>query len=257
MNDKKITIFHITRKDGTPLFLYPFNKKSNLIELFEKSSIVGLYGDEPRVESLTLLRNELYRLVEDSVKEWIAEKKFIPRFLISSAVFLIVYFLMSFIIRDPLPMVDELVGGIVSAVICYFFLMKRDRDSKKSTEMKIKLRKKVDEIVFNEDVFTKDVEQYFQYCETSEDIEELFQNILKDKSGCMFDYSDKEKVSELLESISLMFNEGDIKKYEKLLYKINSSESSTSGKNRLIKWLSSRKVDPALFALYAKITKEK
>ena len=107
--------------------------------MLENSDIDGLYGREPRVESLTLLRNDLYRQVEQSVKDWTAERKFIPRFLISTSAFLVVYFLTSFVIRDPIPMVDELLLGLAAAVVVYLVLMKRDSDSKKATEMKVSL----------------------------------------------------------------------------------------------------------------------
>ena len=253
MNESKITIFHICRKDGSPIFLYPFNKKQNLIGILDNNEISGVYGKEPRVESLTLLRNELYRLIEQAVKDWSAEKKFIPRFLITAGVFLLIYFVMSFVIRDPIPMVDEIIGGLVGAVVTYIILAKRDSDSKVATEMKVRLRNKVDEIVFNEDSFTRDVEQYLQVCETSTDLEELLNNMTADESGIMFDYSDKQKVNELMSSIRLMFNDGDISKHEKLLKKLAVDDSSGAGKNKMLRWMSSRKVDPFLFAVYAKI----
>ena len=217
MNEGKITIFHICRKDGSAIFLYPFNKKQNLIEILDNNEITGVYGKEPRVESLTMLRNELYRLIEQAVRDWSAEKKFIPRFLISTGVFLVIYFIMSVVVRDPIPMIDEIIAGLVGAVITYVILAKRDSDSKISTAMKVRLRTKVDEIVFNEDSFTRDVEQYLQVCETSKDIEDLLTNITRDESGIMFDYSDKQKVNELMSGIRHMFNDGDIVKHERLL----------------------------------------
>jgi hypothetical protein len=257
MSDNKLTIFHLYRKDGSSFFLYPFKKKQNLINILENSDISGLYGKEPRVESLTLLRNELYRQVEQSVKDWTAEKKFIPRFLISTAVFLVSYFLLSFVIRDPLPMLDELLIGIAAAVIVYIILVKRDSDSKRATEMKVKLRNKIDSIVFNEDGFTKDVESFLQNCETSSDLEQLLVNMMKDERSVMFDCSDKQKVQKLLNSIILMFDENDIKKHEKILNKLTAREDYQSGRSRMIRWMSSRKVDPFLFAVYTEIVKQK
>ncbi len=253
MDEKKITIFHIYRGNGTSIFLYPFSKRKNLIELLDKNEITGFYGKEPRVESLTLLRNELYRMIEQAVREWAAERRFLPRFLISTLLFLLLYFIMSFIIRDPVPMVDEILIGLAGAVGLYFFLAKRNADSKPATELKVRLRTKVDAIIFNEDSFTKDVEQYLQHCETTTDMEQLLMNIIGDESNIMFDYSDQEKVHELLESIMLLFDESDIRKHEKLLKKIAEEERSDVGRSRMLRWMSSKKVDPFLFAVYAKI----
>jgi hypothetical protein len=48
------------------------------------------------------------------VRAWINERRFIPRFLIASAVFLVVYLFMSLVIIDPIPVVDEVLiaGGV-------------------------------------------------------------------------------------------------------------------------------------------------
>ncbi|HAK45912.1 MAG TPA: hypothetical protein DCO79_08350 [Spirochaeta sp.] len=257
MSDTKITIFHIHRKDGSSIFLYPFNKRQNIIEILDGNEIAGVYGNEPRVESLTMLRNELYRLIEQAVRDWSAEKKFLPRFLISTAVFLLLYFVMSIVVRDPIPMIDEILIGFAGAVVTYIFLVKRDSDSKTATGMKVRLRTKVDEIVFNEDNFTKDVEQYLQACETSTDMEHLLTNMTKDESGIMFDYTDKQKVNELMDSIRMLFDDGDIKKHERMLKKISGGDSSAAGKTRMLKWMASRKVDPFLFAVYTKITQQR
>ncbi|MDC7225575.1 MAG: hypothetical protein PQJ61_02295 [Spirochaetales bacterium] len=253
MSEGKITIFHIYRKDGSSIFLYPFTPKQNLIDILDSNEIAGVYGREPRVESLTMLRNELYRLIEQSVRDWSSEKKFIPRFLLSTAVFLLLYFIMSVVIRDPIPMIDEIIVGFAGAVASYIILAKRDSDSKTATAMKVRLRTKVDEIVFNEDNFTKDVEQYLQVCETSTDMEHLLRNMTKDESGIMFDYSDRQKVNELMDSIRMMFDDSDIKKHEKMFRKLTLGDDSAVGKTRMLKWMSSRKVDPFLFAVYTKI----
>lgn len=253
MEQNKLTIFHVYRKNGTSIFLYPFTKKQNLVELLGKNDFVGAYGREPRVESLTMLRNELYRMVEQSVKDWTAERKFIPRFLISTVCFLVLYFIFSVVVRDPIPMVDELVGGLIGATLLYTYLAKRDSDSKKATEMKIRLRTKVDGIIFDEDPFVKEAELYLQHCEDSGDMEQLLINILKDEKNEMFDNTDKDKVRQFLSSIRLLYNEKEIKKHEKLLKKIRNEKKDEINQKRMLKWMSSRKVDPFLFAVYAKI----
>ena len=255
MGENKLTIFHVYRKNGTSIFLFPFSKGQNIVELLEKNDITGVYGREPRVESLTMLRNDLYRMIEQAVRDWTAEKKFIPRFLISTVVFLILYVLMSIVIRDPVPMVDEILIGLVGAALSYAFLAKRDSDSKKATEMKVKLRTKVDEIVFNEDAFVKDAELYLQHCEDSSDMEQLLLNMMKDEKNEMFTHSDKEKVRQFLSSIRLLYNEKEIQKHEKIFSKMADQENAEfeSARRRMVRWMSSRKVDPFLFAVYTKL----
>jgi hypothetical protein len=236
------------------MFLYPFSKKHNLVEMLDKKEIAGLYGKEPRVESLTLLRNDLYRMIEQAVKDWSAERKFIPRFLISAGFFLLIYFVMSVVIRDPLPMVDEILGGLAGSAIMYAFLARRASDSKSATELKIKLRSKVDEIVFDEDPFVKDAEEYLGHCEDISDMEQLLVNMTSDENSVMFDSSDNSKTRQFLECIRLLYNEKDIKRHERLFSRLVNSKNADESQKKILRWMNSKKVDPFLFAVYTKVS---
>ena len=257
MSTNMLTIFHVYRKDGTSIFLYPFSEKKNLVEILERSDITGLYGKEPRVESLTMLRNELYRMIERSVREWTAERRFIPRFLLSAAVFLLLYFVMSVVIRDPIPMVDELIIGLVGSLIFYGFLTRRAADSKTATAMKIKLRTKIDEIVFNEDPFVKDAEDYLQNCEGTADPAELLENIINSGEKKLFSNADGLRVEQFLDCISLRYDEKEIRRNGKLLSRMTENRDDQVELKKILKWMSHRKVDPFLFAVYARINREK
>lgn len=80
----------------------------------------GWYGREPGVEDVRLLRKSLRELSEKRLRERDAEEFFIPRFLGSAGVFLVVFFVLSFGIRDPLPYVDEFVAGLVAALAVFW-----------------------------------------------------------------------------------------------------------------------------------------
>ena len=148
---RRTYLFHLSRNDGRSFFLDPFGNPNELIPILEEGDIVGLYGREPRVETITHFRNELYRGVESAVKSWMAEQRFIPRFLISSGVFLVTYLFLSLAIRDPLPMVDELLLAMAASIVLYFVLSRRDLSSTRSSKKRAELRGKVDAIYFHED----------------------------------------------------------------------------------------------------------
>ena len=254
MDDNKLIIFHIYRKNGTSMFLYPFSKKNNLVELLEKKEITGLYGKEPRVESLTLLRNDFYRMIEKAVKDWSAERKFIPRFLISAGFFLLLYFIASVVIRDPVPMVDEILIGLAGSAIMYAFLTRRASDSKSATELKIRLRSKVDEIVFEEDPFVKDAEEYLGHCEDISDMEQLLVNMTSDENSVMFDSSDNNKTRQFSECIRLLYDEKDIKRHERMFSRLANNKNTDEGQKKILRWMNSKKVDPFLFAVYTRVS---
>lgn len=252
-----IMMFHITGLDGMPLFLYPFSKKNNLIKLLDFESMSGFYGSEPMVESITYLRNEMYRVVELAVKDWRAEKRFIPRFLISTAVFLVVYFTFSFMIRDPIPMIDEIIAGIIASVVCYFALVKRDYGSRIPTEMRIRLRKKFDEVVFHYDEFVLRSEEVYQYYESLQDTEVVLETLLRSEKNIYIDEEDGEKSRAFADNIRLFFDEKELSKnVRKFLRLKNGKAENGYYKKRIIRWMSKRKINPYMFALYVELTEK-
>ena len=151
-------IYLLTRRDGTPLFISPFHDPTSLLERETDDTYEGLYGSEPRVEAITKLRNELYRRIESDVRDWINERRFIPRFLISAGVFLVVYLFLSLVIRDPIPLIDELLLGLAGAVASYLAIGRRFEQSSAASNKRIALRAKVDAIVFHESPFLSELE---------------------------------------------------------------------------------------------------
>lgn len=158
-NGNSVTLYHLSRRDGTSLFLHPFRKAGSILEVGSSTELRGRYGSEPRVESLTLFRNELYRRIERDVRNWINERRFIPRFLIASAAFLVVYLFMSLIIRDPIPVVDEVLiaGGV--AIFTFVIVGRYFEQSRLAGERRVTLRSKVDNAVFSEDPFVHELEK--------------------------------------------------------------------------------------------------
>ncbi len=155
---KLMNLYHVTRRDGTPLFVHPFIVPGSTLNIDSATELYGRYGSEPRVESLTLLRNELYRRIDADVRTWIGEQRFIPRFLISAAAFLLSFLFMSLVIRDPVPVVDELLISGAIATVVFLVVGKRFVQSEPAGKRRIMLRSKVDGIVFTESPFVRELE---------------------------------------------------------------------------------------------------
>jgi hypothetical protein len=153
-----ITIYHFSRRDGTALFIHPLEKPGTMLEVTDEIALQGRYGREPRVESVTMLRNELYRRIETDVRDWINERRFIPRFLIASTIFLMVYLFMAVVIRDPIPIVDELLIAGGSGIAGFFVVGRRFEQSRVASRRRVALRAKVDGVVFSESPFVLEAE---------------------------------------------------------------------------------------------------
>ncbi|MFP4301560.1 MAG: hypothetical protein ACLFPW_13860 [Spirochaetaceae bacterium] len=158
----ELSLYHLTRGNGDPLFVHPFTQSGSTFKLLDAAKVLGEYGQEPRVESLTMFRNQMYRRIEEDVRAWIAEKRFLPRFLAAAGVFLITYLLFSLVVRDPIPMVDELLLALAASLGTYVLLGRRDLRSEEASKRRIALRNKVDGAVFTESEFLKEIEETVQ-----------------------------------------------------------------------------------------------
>jgi hypothetical protein len=177
-DEEKTYIFHIHRKDGSSLLLHPLSPPAKVVEILEKEPLEGRYGLEPRVEVLTGLRDELYRQVELGVRHWMAEQRFVPKFLIASGAFVAAYLFFSIVVRDPLPVIDEVVLGLAAAVGSFVLLGRRDLASQRAAKKRLDLRQVVDRIAFRESEFVKTVEEALHSAE-GQSVEQVVRRIVE------------------------------------------------------------------------------
>jgi len=247
-----VHIFHLYRKDGTAVFLHPFRKSDKLFQLLERETISGHYGTEPRVESLTLFRNELYRLVETEVRRWVADARFIPRFLISAVIFLVSYLFLSFVVRDPVPMLDELAVSLGLSILGYILLGRRDLKSDAALKRRIALRNKVDSIVFTESEFVRRLETAL-IAKEDEEASELLAQVAAGNEALLAE-GHAEEAEQLVEYLDGMFRSSELKKTQKQLRRMEGLPEGE--KDSVKRWIESRKVDMPLLALYMQLKKE-
>lgn len=252
MNVKEKTyIYHIYRQDGTSLFLHPFTSPAKLIALIERSEIEGKYGREPRVESLTLFRNELYRMIENGVKEWVSELRFIPKFLISSAVFLFTYLFLSLVVRDPVPVFDEIVLGLAASVAVYLVLGRKDMRSDLVLKKRVALRSVVDRIMFTESDFIRDMEALLHETETRK-VDDVLEYLMH-PGGKVFSDDEAKDARQLLQYLERRFEGSELKRKERLVLKLSRENQGRRAQELVSRWLSTEKIDLPLFILYTRV----
>jgi hypothetical protein len=247
-----VHIFHLYRKDGTAVFLQPFRNTDRFLALLDKATVVGHYGSEPRVESLTLFRNELYRLVETEVKRWVADAKFIPRFIISAAVFLVSYLFLSFVVRDPLPILDEVAVSLGVSIVAYILLGRRDMKSEAALKKRIALRSKIDTIAFTESEFVRRLETALTAGEEG-NIDFLIEQVTAGNSALLAE-GHEEEAEQIVGYLEKMFGSSEFKRTTKQLRRLQAGDERE--RDSVKKWLSSRKVDVGMLTLYVQLKKE-
>jgi hypothetical protein len=254
----KTYIFHIYRRDGSSLFLHPFHPPEKIVEMLAGGPIEGRYGREPQVEELASFRNELYRRIEDGVKRWLADVRFIPKFLIAAGLFVVTYFFFSYVVRDPLPVIDELVLGIVAAVAYFILRGRRDLASKQAVKKRLDLRLIVDRVAFRESGFVKQVEEALHGVET-EGAEELIRRIVepvRQELGEPY----REEAGQLIRLLEGRFDlhrlEREERAWRRQVERAKPSTGAASGTRRDFgRLLKSKKYDFPLYAVYKSFKK--
>jgi len=248
-----VTIFHLYRKDGSALFLHPFHDIERFLDIIQTTDVEGRYGREPRVESFTLFRNDLYRMADIAVRKWVSQARFIPRFLISAAAFLLTYLFLSFAIGDPLPMIDELVVGVLVGFLTYVTVNRVDIRSEAVARRTRDLRAKIDRIYFQNDPFVLEVESELERSE-SEPPERILDSILG-RSDIAFSIENEREAVQLIEYLDRRFNRKDVRRQERLLERTKSESNAFRTVESLTRWAETRKIDLRLFALYKQMKK--
>jgi hypothetical protein len=241
-----VYMFHLFRKDGTSLMLHPFSNPEKIITVLESATVQGRYGAEPRVEALTLFRNQLYRQVEAGVKNWLSEVRFIPKFLISSLVFMLAYFFLSFVVPDPIPVIDELAIGLGASIVAFFLLGKRYLASDAAGKKRMALRVAVDRIVFQQSPFVRLAEQVLHRHESGGFDSMIAQIIEPGREEFAEDY--REEALQFIRLLENHFNLKKLRKEEKALKRYARREEG-AGENLSGKFNAGR-YDFPLYAVY-------
>ena len=248
----RVYIFHIFRRDGNSLFLNPFGNPGKIVGVLERSEVEGRYGMEPRVEALTMFRNELYRQIEVGVKNWLSDVRFIPKFLISALAFVVVYFFMSFVVRDPLPVIDELAFGLAAGVAVFFVQSRRDISSKAATKKRLDLRVIVDRITFRESDFVKQVEAALHRNETGS-IEDVVKQIVEPARQELGE-DVREEAAQFIRALESRFDFKKLQREERMLKRV-MSRSPVELKKNFARLVESKKYDFPLYAVYKSFKK--
>ena len=242
-------IFHVLLKDGESLLLDPFRGVERLESTLAERGVEGRFGTEPRVEALTLYRNELYRAVDAAVRRWLSEKRFIPRFLASAGVFVLAMFVMAYVFRGglPIPVIDELAIALGASVVAYLAIGRKELASELATRKRVALKNAIDRITFVPSRFLVRVEETLRRYE-AENLEGLVSEIL-DPADEPLDEPERSEATEFVRLLEDQFNYARLRKGERELKNFLAERSAERGTN-LRKWAESQRLNFPLYAVY-------
>lgn len=155
-------VFIIDRRNRSPLVLSPFLARRNMDPGVVETGVEIAVSRVPQGTLLDLCLQNVYRDVDGYVSAWVADKRYIPRMLMSACVFLLVYFVTSVALRDPIPLVDEVLIGVVAAIFAWRAIARRDNSSLQITQTRLRLKQVISTADVVESSFVTAVEEYLE-----------------------------------------------------------------------------------------------
>ncbi len=130
----------IQRSRFTSLYLTPFEDAKLSSKWVVENPITWYASTNLTSQEKDRALYTLYSQIDRGVDRWVVDARYVPRLLISAAVFLIVYFFFALAIRDPIPVIDELVLGLAAAIGTGVFLSRRDKKSDMAVRRRLELK---------------------------------------------------------------------------------------------------------------------
>lgn len=163
---KAFWIYIVRRFSGELLILHPFRRESPIFRDPEGTILEGRYASEPGPGEAELIRTVLHEELEKGLRKDTLDRGFYLRLVISAGVFLVLYLFLSIVIRDPVPLVDELLVGGLGAFAAWFALERRALSSEDLALRSAYLRRTLDAAIFRPSLAAKYLEEFLQDVET-------------------------------------------------------------------------------------------
>jgi hypothetical protein len=132
-----------------PLVLHPFQHSSRY-ESEAVGAILGRYGTGDVPKAADPLRATLYEAMEKGARRYFLDKGYYIRIGLTVVTFISVYLFLSIFVRDPVPLIDELLLGTLSAVAVFFASERKALSSPRHLESVLRLRRAIDGAFFSE-----------------------------------------------------------------------------------------------------------
>jgi len=137
-------------KGEPPLVLHPFGPDSGVFRDPAAQSVEGRYGAGEAPANVLAVRTELYRSMEKGARRHFLDRGWYWRVALSAGIFLSVYLFFSIVVRDPIPLVDELLLGGFAAAAAFYASERRALSVPGHIDSVMTLRKALDAAFFTE-----------------------------------------------------------------------------------------------------------
>lgn len=132
-----------------PVTLHPFDSDAVFGE-HGPGTMLGRYGAGEMPRSADVIRKELYAAMEKGARRHFLDKGYYVRLAITAAIFIVAYLFLSIVVRDPVPLIDELAVSTFSAAAFFFGSERKALSSPLHIETVLAFRRAIDGAYFSE-----------------------------------------------------------------------------------------------------------
>lgn len=86
--------------------------------------------------------HELYACIDAGINRWVQDTKYFPHLFISAFIFLVVYFFFAFVVRDPVPVIDEMALAGLGAALSWGLMVRHDKNDPKVMKKREELKRR-------------------------------------------------------------------------------------------------------------------
>jgi hypothetical protein len=164
----KQTIFALFRQKNPDMYLGCYLGEALPDSKEEVTILASTPLDEAHRDALSLA---MFNDIDFSVDRWIMDKRYIPRLLVCALVFLLSYFFFSLVIRDPIPIIDELAFSTIITLFVWRFASKRDTQCVIAQKLRSELKKQASnaQVSLSKELFA--VESFMDECDLKDKYE--------------------------------------------------------------------------------------
>jgi hypothetical protein len=157
-------VFILRRDSGNTEVLTPFTPLE-LVEALEKNEVSGFFGSYPEMKEIDQVKGKLYIMGEEGSRLRLGEKTFYSRFGLSLLVFLGLFYLFTYLIPDPIPMVDEISLSLGGSILFSIWYRRKVERGSQMVQRRIDVKGYIDRIEFHESSLLKEMELYLETVE--------------------------------------------------------------------------------------------
>ncbi|MDC7240689.1 MAG: hypothetical protein PQJ50_10045 [Spirochaetales bacterium] len=156
MND----IYYLRWKDRS-LYLCELEGE-NFLGPLEREDLRVLCGTQPEEEDINSVKNQMKLSIEKAVNSWINDSKFLLHILMAAGVFLVSFYFLSYVVRDPLPLVDEIILSALLGGLAFYRLTNQQYQSEKAIQRKLEMEQYLTSLSVEKSPFLEQVELYLE-----------------------------------------------------------------------------------------------